>query len=470
MKLQVSVEPISSWSSGGSGMLKITNLGDTLDGWCFPIETPNFKITNLYNFEYKRDTKEVCHKSWTKTFSANQTRESGFTYSGVFETAFNFIADGSTTQPIEVDPIEVDPKPDPDPVDSKPDPDSVDPKPDPDPVDTSDEVWWKNIPYLYPTNPSVPMWTSEHWHNGNARSVSNSNRDPDDPSKLSQKRGSGSFKIDGNGILTMGGSQPRIYINGDLDGDNVSEARFFKNTETTVYYKRTGTDGANWGGIVVGSRSSPNGHSSGGDNYKTTHTHYARVRHDGKMDFEKELTHSPSAWAFNDQVGLQQKYFDGLLPADKWYGFKFVIYNISDKHVRLEMYLDEVSNGEADKIGDPTNWKKLGQMNDTGKWKAPIISKYEGQVDPFQIISKGGGVTFIRNTGADKAEYKYFSVREIVAPGDETEVIIITEPDGTETEVPTEPEKEQNIECVLHNLSQNGFTLQPNTTYNFVAE
>ena len=74
----------------------------------------------------------------------------------------------------------------------------------------------------------------------------------------------------------MGGSQPRIYVNGDLNDDNISEKVFYKNTETTVYYKRIGTDGANWGGIVMGARSSPKGHSSGGDNYKTTHTYYGR--------------------------------------------------------------------------------------------------------------------------------------------------------------------------------------------------
>ena len=127
-------------------MMTLTNLGPVIDGWKFNIDVP-FTITSLYNFEYNDSLKEVSHKDWNKTFTTNQIRDSGFSYTGTFPQEINFIADGSNVNPIP------EPQPAPTPI----------PQPQPQPQPGADEVCWKNIPYIYKTNPKVFMWTSEHW-------------------------------------------------------------------------------------------------------------------------------------------------------------------------------------------------------------------------------------------------------------------------------------------------------------------
>ncbi len=257
---------------------------------------------------------------------------------------------------------------------------------------------------LYESEPEFKNWDSRHWNNGKSRDVSGTDRDPDDPTGWSQKRGNGSFKITGNGILEMGGSEPRIYINSYL---KITPASFFVNTESTVYYRRTGTDGANWGGLLIGSRSSPDGHSSDTDN---TTTYYARFRHDGKVDFEKELTHPKSDYWWNS-LHQHGKLFDGPLPSNRWIGMKFIVYTVQNK-TKLELYIDTVSNGDSALVGDKSNWEKLGEMIDDGDFPVPI--KDGCNVDPKKVIVKGNGVTLIRNTDIKKCEYKWFSVREII--------------------------------------------------------
>jgi len=256
------------------------------------------------------------------------------------------------------------------------------------------------IPEIYDSQLNFTNWNSMHWNNGNSREVFWSNYDLDDPTGLSQKRGSGTFVIDGNGILEMGGSQPRIYINGN-----------FINTETTVYYRRTGTDGANWGGLIIGSRSTPNGHSSSNRNATT---YYERLRHDGKIDFEKELTHSNTEYWWDNQIHEHGRLYDDGIPSDQWIGMKFIVFTPSNNPdiAKLELYIDKVSNGDS--IYDINNWEKLGEVVDEGNFPVDIQSGYN--VDPRMVITEGGGVTFIRNTGASKAEYKWFSIREIIPP------------------------------------------------------
>ena len=185
------------------------------------------------------------------------------------------------------------------------------------------------------------------------------------------------------------------------------------------------------------------------------------------MDFEKELTHPDSQYAFNNKVGDQPKYFDGPLPSDKWFGFKYIIYNLDNKTVKMESYIDEVSNGDPDKIGNVNNWKKLGDMTDNGNWPAPIISDYKGQVDPKTVVTEGGGVAFVRNTGIAKVQYKYLSIREIVPPGEPVpqpapqpapEPVPVPVPQPAPQPVPVET----GLEIYLHNTSSSNFVLEPN--------
>ncbi len=263
------------------------------------------------------------------------------------------------------------------------------------------------ITQFYPTKSGYQDWESTLWNNGNPRNINNSfpfvNRDPDDLTGWSNRRGSGTLDIDGNGILTMGGSQPRIYVNPYAGDEETNPDQFFKNIESTVYYRRTGTDGANWGGLIIGLRTGPSGHSSYGD-YCDATTYYARFRHDGKWDFEKELKHPGSS-----STGYNNYLPDGILPSDQWIGMKYLAYNIeNDTKVKLDLWIDLTSNGDVSNGGA---WTFIGSKIDDGNWDSGSVSgcSYEKN----KIILNGGGVAFIRNTGIEKAEYKYFSVREI---------------------------------------------------------
>ena len=257
------------------------------------------------------------------------------------------------------------------------------------------------IPIFNETNPDGLLWTSEHWNNGNPRTVDK--YDPDDPTGLSVRTGSANlFNIDGQGMLRMGGRQPRIYFKKD--------PIFYKNTEITGYFRRIGTDGANNGGFSIGCRSHPQGHSTNNANNIRTTTYYARLRNDGKVDFAKELTHPKSSSA------KSYRYFDGKLPSNKWFGAKFIVYTNKDEHAKLEFWLDKTSNGDLDKIGNKDNWELINEYLDDGDWEADIRDDYDGKVDPETIISEGHGVCLIRNTEIDEANYKYVSIREIIPP------------------------------------------------------
>ncbi len=259
------------------------------------------------------------------------------------------------------------------------------------------------IDKFFATESGSIEWVS-NWGNGVARSVGSGDRDPEDTTGFTHRRGSATtFDIDGSGILEMGGSQPRIYINPYTGDPKANPDQFYKNVEGTIYYKRTGTDGANWGGLVMGLRSGPEGHGTATGDNCDANTYYARLRHDGKWDFEKELKHSASTSA-----GYTTLYPDGL-PADQWIGMKYLAYNIeNDTKVKLELWIDDTSNGDTTNGGE---WRLLGEHIDDGNWIDTDVEgcSYAGN----KIITEGGGAAFIRNTGAEKAEYKHFSIREI---------------------------------------------------------
>lgn len=259
------------------------------------------------------------------------------------------------------------------------------------------------ITKLYASMPGYTDWQSTHWNNSNPRTIGNSARDYDDPTGWAHVRGNSPINIKGNGVMEMGGSSPRLYINPYPGYEDTGAEQLFKNIEATVYYKRKGADGANWGGLIMGLRSGPMGHgSAGGDNCDAT-TYTARFRHDGKWDFEKELKHSKSVSSGYTRL------FPGALPADQWIGMKYLAYNIENNtKVKLELWIDDTSNGD---VSDGGEWRLLGEYIDDGNWVDPDVSgcSYSGN----KIIVNGGGVAYLRNTGAESAEYKYFSLREI---------------------------------------------------------
>jgi len=266
------------------------------------------------------------------------------------------------------------------------------------------------ISQLVPSVAGKRMWTSAHWANGIPRNILY-DVDPYDPTDWTEDHSATSpgFQIDGAGIMKMSGS-PRFHINSLRTTTGVSQ--FFLNTEFTAYYRHRGTSGADYGGMVVGVRSDPLGHaSSGGDDCNAT-TYYARFRNDGKWDFEKELKHPTSDYWSGSGFHTQDPLWGGAkLPQDRWIGMKYLAYNIdNNSHVKLELYIDSVSNGTP--IGGG-HWEHVGTVVDSGTFAA-ATSTITGCTysDPKTIITTGHGTLLLRTDG-DTAEYKMVSVREI---------------------------------------------------------
>ena len=267
------------------------------------------------------------------------------------------------------------------------------------------------ITRFYPTKEGSREWNSAHWGNGIERNVRYA-RDPYDPTDWTEDHSAGTngFQIDGNGVMNMSGGGPRFHINSLRTTKGSSQ--FFLNVEFTGYYRRIGTSGANYGGMVVGVRSGPLGHgSSGGDDCDAT-TYYARFRHDGKWDFEKELKHPSSDYWSSGGFHTQAPLWGGRqLPENRWIGMKYLVYNIdNDSKVKLELFIDSTTNGEAT---DGGKWEKVGEVIDDGNWPAASGTitgcSYS---DPHTIITEGHGTILMRTDG-DGADYKKVTIREI---------------------------------------------------------
>jgi hypothetical protein len=252
------------------------------------------------------------------------------------------------------------------------------------------------IEELYPSASTGALWTSEHWSGGSPYSI-DTRSDPNDPLGISGMRGTGTLDVTGDGVLVMGGSQPRIYVYPPTAGP-------WQNVEATVYYMRVADDATAWGGLVIGARSGPEGH---GTEPCDAHTYYNRLRHDGDIDFAKELMHSSSSTQNTIDSSVVWPP-GGSLPYDEWIGLKFVIYNLPSGGVKLESYRDLTEGADG---GD---WVLMSEYVDDGGWFSQTTcvehSPVNGESD---LVWLDGGATFIRDTGVVEARYKWFTVREI---------------------------------------------------------
>ncbi len=267
------------------------------------------------------------------------------------------------------------------------------------------------VPQFYPSLEGSQEWNSIHWGNGISRTIKYS-RDPYDPSDWTEDHSgqSDGFIINGEGQMTLTGNSPRFHVNSMVNSK--IDAQFFLNTELTVYYRKTGLNGENWGGLVVGVRTHPTGHGSPEGDDCQAQTYYARFRHDGKWDFEKELKHPESEYWSGGGLHTQDHLWEGdKLPENKWIGMKFICYNMeNDSKVKLELYIDSLSQGIMENFA---GWEKVGEVIDDGNWPGASTS-IEGcsYSDPNTIINQGNGTILIRTDGA-QADYKMLSVREI---------------------------------------------------------
>jgi len=249
-----------------------------------------------------------------------------------------------------------------------------------------------DVSQLYPTTSGGREWFSK-WDNHHLRILNNGNRDPDDSMFILTGSSDSKLMIDGDGIATISGKQPRMYVN------NETGLVKWKNTEVTIYAKRVSEisdDGS--AGFIIGARSNHyNNNGCGVDTY------YSRMQYDGSANFAKELDHPNDSTSKPSNNKIH--WGGGQIPYNTWIGHKFVLRDYDDgKHVKMQMFLDKTDGFNG---GD---WKLVAEWNDDGTWTVPENSC---GIPVNEIILDAHPSIFIRNTEISSALYKKFSVREI---------------------------------------------------------
>jgi hypothetical protein len=224
-----------------------------------------------------------------------------------------------------------------------------------------------------------------------------------------------------SGQMTVTGPNPRIYIR-DSESDAIPPSptpSTWNNVEVTffAYSSMTNPSAAtSYAGIEAVAKTN---HFPDTWNC-TTRGYGGRMLFDGRIDFEKEVSHTAP------EVNVQQSQGTWTYPLNQWIGYKFVARNVDNNtHVKLEMYRDTTLGNQVNPSvpAGGGNWVKVGEYTDTGTWSAgygncTAQNAFDtGKTDRSLPLTWPNYSVYLRTddeNGAGLTQYyKWLSVREV---------------------------------------------------------
>ena len=133
---------------------------------------------------------------------------------------------------------------------------------------------------------------------------------------------------------------------------------------------------------------------------------------DGKWDWEKELKH-PASTVYSTKYNYDAPLFgEGAIPLNRWVGMKYIVYNIDNNtHVKLETYIDTVSDVTNGAPANGGHWELVGSTVDSGSNRPGADISGCPDLTQDMAVTVGHGTILLRTDG-EACTWKFFGPRD----------------------------------------------------------